>query len=128
MLTPLTKEYPWNSTYAFSENDPINFIDLDGLEKAKPQQLTVRKPILTVSNSVYHHTKEPVHSIALNIGLGKYSKTSIEKKGLSETELLIAGLMEKDLSVKDYNVTDALVKKEIFVDNEYFEGYLTLKT
>jgi RHS repeat-associated protein len=34
-VDPLAKEYPWNSTYAFAENDPINFIDLDGLEKAK---------------------------------------------------------------------------------------------
>ena len=40
-VDPLAKEYPWNSTYAFAENDPINFIDLDGLEKAKKQALTM---------------------------------------------------------------------------------------
>jgi len=34
-VDPLYKEYPWNSTYAFAENSPIKFIDLDGLEKAK---------------------------------------------------------------------------------------------
>ncbi|OFY87131.1 MAG: hypothetical protein A3F72_16630 [Bacteroidetes bacterium RIFCSPLOWO2_12_FULL_35_15] len=34
-VDPLFKDYSWNSTYAFAENDPINFIDLDGLEKAK---------------------------------------------------------------------------------------------
>ncbi len=32
-VDPLASEYPWNSTYAFAENDPINYIDLDGLEK-----------------------------------------------------------------------------------------------
>jgi len=32
-VDPLTKEYPWNSTYAFAENDVIRSIDLDGLEK-----------------------------------------------------------------------------------------------
>lgn len=31
---PLSRDYPWNSPYAFSENDPINFIDLEGLEKS----------------------------------------------------------------------------------------------
>jgi RHS repeat-associated protein len=32
-VDPLTKSYPWNSTYAFAENDVISCIDLDGLEK-----------------------------------------------------------------------------------------------
>jgi len=32
-VDPLTKEYPWNSTYAFAENDVIRSVDLDGLEK-----------------------------------------------------------------------------------------------
>lgn len=32
-VDPLTKNYPWNSTYAFAENDVIRSIDLDGLEK-----------------------------------------------------------------------------------------------
>jgi RHS repeat-associated protein len=34
-VDPLTKDYPWNSTYSFAEGDPINFIDLDGGEKSK---------------------------------------------------------------------------------------------
>ncbi|RYG13524.1 MAG: hypothetical protein EOO07_17600 [Chitinophagaceae bacterium] len=33
-VDPLSKEYPWNSPYAFAENDVIRSIDLDGLEKA----------------------------------------------------------------------------------------------
>ncbi len=32
-VDPLTSSYPWNSTYAFAENDVIRCIDLDGLEK-----------------------------------------------------------------------------------------------
>ena len=31
-VDPLFKEYPWNSTYAFAENRPIDGIDLEGLE------------------------------------------------------------------------------------------------
>jgi RHS repeat-associated protein len=34
-VDPLTQSYPWNSTYAFAENDVISCIDLDGLEKLK---------------------------------------------------------------------------------------------
>jgi RHS repeat-associated protein len=32
-VDPLFKSYPWNSSYAFAENDVIRSIDLDGLEK-----------------------------------------------------------------------------------------------
>ncbi|PKP12739.1 MAG: hypothetical protein CVU08_09030 [Bacteroidetes bacterium HGW-Bacteroidetes-3] len=32
-VDPLFKEYPWNSTYAFSENDVIRATELEGLEK-----------------------------------------------------------------------------------------------
>lgn len=31
-VDPLSDEYPWNSTYAFAENKPINGIDLEGAE------------------------------------------------------------------------------------------------
>jgi RHS repeat-associated protein len=34
-VDPLFKSYPWNSPYAFAENEPISNIDLDGLEKYK---------------------------------------------------------------------------------------------
>jgi len=33
-VDPLAKSYPWNSSYAFAENDVIRCIDLDGKEKA----------------------------------------------------------------------------------------------
>ncbi len=32
-VDPLAKAYPWNSPYAFAENDVVRSIDLDGLEK-----------------------------------------------------------------------------------------------
>ncbi|MBS1606947.1 MAG: DUF3238 domain-containing protein [Bacteroidetes bacterium] len=34
-VDPLAKNYPWNSAYAFAENEPGSNIDLDGLEKYK---------------------------------------------------------------------------------------------
>jgi RHS repeat-associated protein len=33
-VDPLTESYPWNSTYAFAENDVIRCIDLEGGEKS----------------------------------------------------------------------------------------------
>ncbi len=32
-VDPLAKDYPWNSTYAFAENDVIRNLDLEGAEK-----------------------------------------------------------------------------------------------
>ncbi len=32
-VDPLSREYPWNSSYAFAENDVIRCIDLEGAEK-----------------------------------------------------------------------------------------------
>lgn len=36
-VDPLHRDYPWNSSYAFSENCPIRFIELEGLEIAEPE-------------------------------------------------------------------------------------------
>ncbi|RFS21146.1 hypothetical protein DVR12_17580 [Chitinophaga silvatica] len=38
-VDPLAKSYPFNSVYAYAENSPINFVDLDGLEKLSQQYL-----------------------------------------------------------------------------------------
>ena len=32
-VDPISNEYPWNSPYSFAECDPINYVDLDGLER-----------------------------------------------------------------------------------------------
>jgi RHS repeat-associated protein len=32
-VDPLSREYPWNSSYAYAENDVIRSIDIDGMEK-----------------------------------------------------------------------------------------------
>jgi hypothetical protein len=32
-VDPLSKSYPWNSAYAFAENDVIRSVDLDGMER-----------------------------------------------------------------------------------------------
>ena len=32
-VDPLANKYPWNSTYAFAENSPVSFLELEGLER-----------------------------------------------------------------------------------------------
>jgi RHS repeat-associated protein len=49
-VDPMAKTYPWNSNYAFAENDPINFIDLEGLEKGKRRG--VQYNIFVVGNAI----------------------------------------------------------------------------
>ena len=36
-VDPLASKYPWNSTYAFSENQVIAFVELEGLERSPNQ-------------------------------------------------------------------------------------------
>jgi RHS repeat-associated protein len=61
-VDPLTGDYPWNSPYAFAENDVINNIDLDGAEKYSKDEL-VKK--LAEANSHLKSTNSYYLSIAL---------------------------------------------------------------
>lgn len=36
-VDPLTRDYPWNSTYSYAESSPVKFVDLDGLERFDAQ-------------------------------------------------------------------------------------------
>ncbi len=36
-VDPIASDFPWNSVYAYAEGDPINYIDLDGMEKPELQ-------------------------------------------------------------------------------------------
>jgi RHS repeat-associated protein len=52
-VDPLSEEFPWNSTYAYAENNSINYIDLDGAEippfkaqAAPPATTPAIKPII----------------------------------------------------------------------------------
>jgi RHS repeat-associated protein len=38
-IDPLTKEYPWYTPYQFAGNKPIAFIDRDGEEEARPEEI-----------------------------------------------------------------------------------------
>ena len=61
-VDPLTKTYPWNSTYAYAENDVIRSTDLDGLERLpatveKPASWDIRS--VALSGSPSSQNKQP---------------------------------------------------------------------
>ena len=40
-VDPLAAKYPWNSTYAFAENSPIGYLEMEGLEKVQFGKVSV---------------------------------------------------------------------------------------
>ena len=52
----MTKSYPWNSTYAYAENDVLPNVDLDGEEKK--HYLLVWNEDHTVATLKYSHSTD----------------------------------------------------------------------
>jgi RHS repeat-associated protein len=55
-VDPLSAEFPWNSTYAFAENDVIRCIDLEGAEKyvkTYSYKISGGKTVLNVTDNVW---------------------------------------------------------------------------
>jgi len=50
-VDPLTDLFAWYSPYQFAGNDPVNFIDLDGLEKGRKPSSPKPKPALNTNSS-----------------------------------------------------------------------------
>jgi hypothetical protein len=84
---PLSAEYPWNSTYAFAENDVISAIDLDGLEK------------YTISGDGYIRPND-LDPNGKN-GLVEYGKGGEIKNGFKKPEEALAAKQLDDSRAKD---------------------------
>lgn len=53
-MDPVCARFPWNSPYSYAENDAINYIDLDGLEKASPEIYDMARVLKRiVENKIY---------------------------------------------------------------------------
>ncbi len=91
-IDPLFKDYPWNSLYAFSENIVIDHIELEGLEKAKPDgsaDLNSQKPLTTtLSGSLLNQSIEEYKKTKPNEINKKENKTDQEKNKKSESNNL----------------------------------------
>jgi len=63
-IDPLEKEYPWNSPYAFAENSPIKYVDLEGLEKGeKRYDLNTTKIKLVTENVTYAKVRTIINGV-----------------------------------------------------------------
>lgn len=66
-VDPLSSSFPWNSPYSYAEGDPINFIDLDGLEKPSERvQAVVGTGASTVIKTTTSTTIEKSTELAVN--------------------------------------------------------------
>lgn len=78
-VDPLFGEYPWNSKYAFAENEVISCIDLEGLWKSpraaiKPPQNN--SPLQkTIANKVNVQTTEQINRYSLRHRNGQPTST-----------------------------------------------------
>ncbi|WP_290793195.1 RHS repeat-associated core domain-containing protein [Flavihumibacter sp. UBA7668] len=91
-VDPLTKDYPWNSTYAFAENDPINFIDLDGAERQPP----LRPGASGTGRGIrlVHPVEEAATNTALRIREGTRLQRLREERELMQREVRL-GIRER---------------------------------
>jgi len=78
-VDPISSSFPWNSSYAFGENDVIRSIDLDGLEKIETNYYKKGKDgnlLLSKQASVeiLNNVSTPeIHKLELTIGSTKLS-------------------------------------------------------
>jgi RHS repeat-associated protein len=79
-VDPVASEFAWNTPYAFAEDDPINFIDFDGLEKASPRvyDMAVELRSMVLNRILRNETKlstvtdaEVITNLKLGIELDK---------------------------------------------------------
>ena len=83
-VDPLAAKYPWNSTYAFAENSPIGYLEMEGLEKIQFGKVTVNFSNLnkdqvqsTLKNyHDYHHGNITVKEILQTGNDNEYWKVS----------------------------------------------------
>lgn len=76
-VDPLASSYPWNSTYAFAENDVIRCIDLEGLEsyEVSGNEITIHaifvvfknRPDMLIGEKMYSGGNVPTDIDVLNI-------------------------------------------------------------
>jgi len=76
-VEPLASEFPWVSTYATFNNNPINFIDPDGREPIRPHVGTSETFRTLLNNSprgVGHYTGQQAANYLRNLGNTEFSR------------------------------------------------------
>jgi RHS repeat-associated protein len=81
-VDPLFKEYTWNSSYAFAENDVIRHVDLEGLEKGTRPATNTTTAIDNTRPSIF------IGDLILK------SKTPVPKQWVSTNPNLVFNILE----------------------------------
>jgi RHS repeat-associated protein len=125
-VDPLFKDYTWNSTYCFAENDVIRAKDLEGLEK-----LIVNNPN-AFDNAMYFYKVISSDDILLKILYKDISKPELKDKvyiyfgvaymqeayGISYSEESLTGAAERGNGYDNYIFQTLGITKEIFLERK----------
>lgn len=114
-VDPLSAEYPWNSTYAFAENDLIRSIDVEGAEKHVQTFVYAVSNGETVSKVISNDYKQPEGTSNLYAILGGTPTTPEEDvaQGFVSANHLPAG------GTFSFFVFDPSLKKANYARYEY---------
>jgi RHS repeat-associated protein len=108
-VDPLAKDYPWNSTYAFAENDVIRSIDLEGLEKyiviTQMSQNGGITKIQTIDNSSLKNGHGPLGNGTYSITYSPDGKTYNESYSAAKGDA-IKSFVSMKVKTADWNPND----------------------
>jgi RHS repeat-associated protein len=129
-MDPLYRDYPWNSTYAFAENDVLRSIDIEGLEK-----YTVTGNTITIQMKIAAFSSRPEGgNIPNGLDVISLSRANWAALNLNQQnkDYFLAFAKDKFGNVSTspgntpYNVQFE-VQVEVF-ENENTEGYKNLQS
>jgi len=114
-VDPLSSEYPWNSTYAFAENDVIRSIDVEGAEKHVQTFAYAVSNGETVAKVISNDYKQPEGTSNLYAIFGGKPTTTEETvaQGFVSANKLPAG------GTFSFFVFDPSIKKDNYARYEY---------
>jgi RHS repeat-associated protein len=114
-VDPLTAEYPWNSSYAFAENDLIRSIDVEGAEKHVQTFAYAVSNGETVAKVISNDYKQPEGTFNVYAVLGGTPTTTEETvaQGFVSANKLPAG------GTFSFFVFDPALKKANYARYEY---------
>lgn len=93
-VDPLGAEYPWNSTYAFAENDVIRSIDVEGAEKhvrTFSYSVSNGEPVMAVMSDDYKQPEGTSNALSIFGLKPETTKESIAKLFVSAHKLPAGG-------------------------------------
>jgi RHS repeat-associated protein len=115
-VDPLASDYPWNSTYAFAENDVLRSVDIDGLEKYivhNTSNKVENHPIISGESDGYRHMYLNPNKAEWDKGLvGYYDNKGAYTLLKDDSRLsdIDKGLLNDNLKNTDSKVTGYSIK------------------